>query len=202
MDEIKAFAFGFVLAATVGPIAFLIIDASLTRGLKAGLACGMGAATADLIYSLAALAAGASIVRALDAHAALFRIASSLLLIGLAVWMAMSSRSAADGKAGDGVRIGYAGMLALTLASPLTIVFFVGLSGQMQLSGGWGEIIYFALWIFLASVLAQAGFALCGALLRRWIGNPQVLRRLHLASAAVIGAFGLAGLLTLTHAAV
>ena len=48
---------GYAIAIPVGAIAVLIIHTGLTHGLRAGLAAGAGAATADFIYaSLAALA--------------------------------------------------------------------------------------------------------------------------------------------------
>jgi threonine/homoserine/homoserine lactone efflux protein len=40
---------GYAIAIPVGAIAVLIIHTALTQGLRAGLAAGAGAATADLV---------------------------------------------------------------------------------------------------------------------------------------------------------
>ena len=47
---IKGIAIGFSLAIPVGPIGLLLIRRTLTRGRVAGLASGLGAATADALY--------------------------------------------------------------------------------------------------------------------------------------------------------
>ncbi len=46
----KGLAIGFSIAAPVGPISLLCLRRSLAHGRAAGLASGMGAATADGIY--------------------------------------------------------------------------------------------------------------------------------------------------------
>jgi threonine/homoserine/homoserine lactone efflux protein len=45
---------GFAIAAPVGPIGVLCIRRTLTYGQAAGLASGLGAATADAFYGLVA----------------------------------------------------------------------------------------------------------------------------------------------------
>ena len=52
---------GFGVAIPVGPIAILILDTALRRGLRSGLAAGAGAATADGIYATIAGIGGAAI---------------------------------------------------------------------------------------------------------------------------------------------
>ena len=47
---IKGIALGFSIAAPVGPIGILCIQRTLENGRISGLATGLGAATADMIY--------------------------------------------------------------------------------------------------------------------------------------------------------
>lgn len=57
MDPALAFSglvIGFSIAAPVGPIGVLCIRRTLAEGRAAGLACGLGAATADAVYGAAA----------------------------------------------------------------------------------------------------------------------------------------------------
>ncbi len=51
---IKGLIIGFSIAAPVGPIGILTIDRSLKFGPTAGLATGLGAATADAVYGCVA----------------------------------------------------------------------------------------------------------------------------------------------------
>ena len=57
MDELlKGFLLGFAIAAPVGPIGLLCVRRTLAGGMAAGLASGLGAATADAMYgAIAAL---------------------------------------------------------------------------------------------------------------------------------------------------
>src|SRR5579863_1156400 len=48
----KAILLGFSVAAPVGPIGILCIRRTLADGRRVGLACGLGAATADALYGL------------------------------------------------------------------------------------------------------------------------------------------------------
>src|SRR5438128_451791 len=47
---VKGLILGFAIAAPVGPIGVLCIRRSLADGARAGLASGLGAATADALY--------------------------------------------------------------------------------------------------------------------------------------------------------
>ena len=47
---LKGIIIGLLLAAPVGPIGFLCIKRSLTKGMISGLVTGLGAATADAFY--------------------------------------------------------------------------------------------------------------------------------------------------------
>jgi hypothetical protein len=51
---VKGLILGFAIAAPVGPIGVLCIRRSLADGQRAGLATGLGAATADAVYGCAA----------------------------------------------------------------------------------------------------------------------------------------------------
>ena len=50
---------GYGIAIPVGPVAVLIIELGVRRGLRLAAAAGLGAATADGLYALLAVLAGA-----------------------------------------------------------------------------------------------------------------------------------------------
>ncbi len=83
----KAFVFGVVVAAAIGPIALLIFGTGARQGFASGAFAGLGAALADLFYALAAFSAGAVILPILAGHAFSIRVACALLLIGLGAAM-------------------------------------------------------------------------------------------------------------------
>ena len=82
----------------------------------------------------------------------------------------------------------------LTLANPLTILLFIGFSGQMTVAGGVAGIAAGALFLFLGSLIVQASYATLGALLQRWLTSPRLVRAFNTASGLGVAAFGVYGL--------
>ena len=83
----KAFLFGAIVAAAIGPIALLIFGLGASQGFAAGAFAGIGAALADCLYALAAFVAGALILPLLAAYEPAIRVGSALLLVGLGAWL-------------------------------------------------------------------------------------------------------------------
>ena len=203
MDILKAFVFGVTLAVAIGPIAILIINRGLTYGFRSGLMSGMGAALADFTYALVAFAAGSVLVGYLHVNHAYFSWVASGALLLFGLWMmAGALRRPPVGVSispGQSPRndIGYlTSTYLLTIVNPLTILAFVGFSGQLitpvfQL---WQAVIL-SLAIFLGSLLIQTVLASMGATMGRYVKSPAVIRVLNLASSLCIIGFGIGGLL-------
>jgi len=51
---VKGFILGLVVSIPLGPVGALCIQRTISKGYKAGLLAGLGAATADLVYALIA----------------------------------------------------------------------------------------------------------------------------------------------------
>ena len=138
MDELRAFLFGVTLAAAVGPIALLVMRNGLNHGLRPALASALGVALADLTYAGIALGAGAIVSANLEAQRGLFQATSSALLLALGIWLSRSAlrAGAIDAGAPAPAAVGLLPTYLLTLANPLTILLFVGLSGQLALAQG------------------------------------------------------------------
>lgn len=201
MNALRALAFGFALAIAIGPIALLIIYNGINHGLPVAVRSGVGAATADLIYSLLAFAVGGGILAALTSHARLIRIGSALMLIGIGAWMAwraLRSRSSIEFGANSRsspLSPGFWTTLGLTLANPLTLVIFIGFAGQLSPGGDSLELLYYSACIFLGSLVVQMGLALLGASIAKWLANQRVIAVLNFGSGVAIAAFGLRGLI-------
>ena len=198
MNALHALVFGFSLAIAIGPIALLIIHNGINHGLPVAVRSGVGAATADLIYSLLAFAVGGGILAALTSHAQLIRIVSALMLIGIGAWMALRSKASIElgvNSRSSALSPGFWTTLGLTLANPLTLVIFIGFAGQLSPGGDSLEMLYYSACIFVGSLVVQMGLALLGASIGKWLANPRVIAVLNFASGVAIAAFGLRGLI-------
>jgi threonine/homoserine/homoserine lactone efflux protein len=179
---------GYGVAIPVGAIAVLIVDASLRRGLRVGLAAGAGAATADGLYAGLAVLAGVAISRLVSpvqtelgwlSVAALVLIATRGLLILRRNLARPPAEGSGDGVAGRDplVRAGPAGdmagrtylrFLALTIINPMTVVYFAALVlGLPSIGNGAAERAAFVGGAFLASISWQSLLAGVGAIVHR-----------------------------------
>jgi len=116
---------GILLAAPVGPIAFLCIQRTLAHGRLHGITSGLGIATADAFYAAVTAFGFALISDFLLANQWFFRLFAGLALIavGLRITLAappvISTTPEKESYIAD-----FTTMLAITLANPLTILFF------------------------------------------------------------------------------
>ena len=86
---LRGIVMGFAIAAPVGPIGLLCIRRTLADGRAAGLATGMGAATADAVYGMM-VAVGFAATGLLVSYATPMAIGGGALIVWLG---AMSLRS-------------------------------------------------------------------------------------------------------------
>ena len=122
---------GYGIAIPVGAIAILIVDMGLRRGFPSGFMAGAGAATADFIYALLAVIAGATLALALAPDALGLRVASAIVLLalgGYGLWQAWQIGNQQETEAETGNNQGllrvYFRFLGLTILNPLTIAYF------------------------------------------------------------------------------
>ncbi|MEU4691332.1 LysE family transporter [Actinoplanes sp. NPDC023714] len=79
---------GYGIAVPVGAIGVLIAGLSARTSLRVGAAAGLGAATADGLYALVAVAGGAAVAAAIAPVAVPLRWAGAVILLALAAWTA------------------------------------------------------------------------------------------------------------------
>jgi threonine/homoserine/homoserine lactone efflux protein len=183
---------GYGVAVPVGAIAVLIVDASLRRGLRVGLAAGAGAATADGLYAGLAALAGAAIARFVTP----IQVELGWLSVGALVLIAIRGllvlrrdsagpppaepgtlgaegavgvgRGRRPGSSGDSAGRTYLRFLALTVINPMTVVYFAALVlGLPSLGDGAVERVAFVAGVFLASISWQSLLAGVGAIVHR-----------------------------------
>ncbi|MCW3480837.1 LysE family translocator [Neisseriaceae bacterium JH1-16] len=184
----QALLVGWAIAAPVGPIGLLVIERTLHRGRAAGLASGLGAASADALYATLGVAGLGALTGWLT------RLTLPLALVGSAflIWLgAATLRRVPAERAASGGGAGLAGYtasaFALTLSNPLTILSFLavfaGLAGRQQFGVAAGVLMIAGVfagsvlwWLMLAGAVGWLGGKLsvcwrcrldrvCGALL-------------------------------------
>lgn len=188
---LKGMAIGLAIAAPVGPIGLLCIRRSLAQGRSAGLATGLGAATADAAYGAIAAFGLTAISAALIAQQFWLQLCGGLFLLYLGVRTAVATpvtetRDAAP----TGLLAAYSSTVVLTLTNPLTIMsfaaVFAGLGLKAGTGGGGGVGVVSG--VFLGSALWWLLLSGGAALLRGRI-NPSGLRWLNRVSGAILLAF-------------
>jgi threonine/homoserine/homoserine lactone efflux protein len=199
---IRGFAFGFAIAASPGPIFFLCLRRSLLRGWPAGVASGLGVATADGVYAAIAVSGIAVVAGAVEGAGRWLQLAGGLALAVLGI-TAVLGRSRKDepqpAASKAGLAWAYASTLGLTIANPATIIAFVALAAALSagLSGGLGRPAVVVAGVALGSAAWWLLLAGVAAALRARI-TPAVVNIIGRLSGLAI--FGL-GLLTLVTAA-
>jgi putative LysE/RhtB family amino acid efflux pump len=182
----KGLWLGFCIAAPVGPIGTLVLKRSLTSGFRAGLACGLGAALADLCYGILA-AAG---IHFAAAYARPLAIAGGLLLLWLA-WKSWQETSpSAEIKPRKGYLRNVAATFLLTLSNPMTILVFAAMIASAgSRSPGW-----FVIGVFSGSMLWWLTLSGAASSLTPYIAVRGVV--LNRIAAITLAAFGLWTLFT------
>lgn len=191
----KAFAFGAVVAASIGPIALLIFAAAARHGFAAGSLAGLGAALADLIYAFAAFSIGALLLPLLAEYEPAIRAGGALLLAGLGVLMLLRlTRDHNVEPAPAPVSGAMLPTFSLTIVNPMTLVVFAAIVPQLPIAGSIGNATGLAAALFAGSLIIQLAIAAAGAALGNSLPGRRWQRAINAAAAAGILAFGVYGL--------
>jgi arginine exporter protein ArgO len=189
---------GYGIAIPVGAIAILIVDMGLRRGFPSAFMAGAGAATADFLYALLAVIAGATLAALLAPYTAALQIASAIVLLALGAYgLRQALRIDPSQPAGDGSqedappwRI-YLRFLGLTLLNPLTIAYFGALIlGRDAAAVTSRSRLFFVLGAALASLSWQTLLAALGSLANRRL-SPRFQRAASFAGNLIVMALGL-----------
>ncbi|MDX2137177.1 MAG: LysE family transporter [Chloroflexota bacterium] len=198
---VSSLILGFSIAAPVGPIGVLTIRRTLAHGRLAGLATGMGAASADAVYG--ALAAfGLTLITDF-----LVRIQTPISILGalFLLWLGIKTlrtppadhAAQATGSTLPGM---YASSFLLTITNPMTILSFLALfvGAGLMAEGGDTSIVHAT--VIVAGVFS--GSAVWWLLLSGGVGllrerfTPQIMVWVNRISGAIIILFALRTLLT------
>jgi threonine/homoserine/homoserine lactone efflux protein len=196
---LKGLAFGFLLAATVGPMWVLCLRRTLASGALVGLASGLGIALADGFYGAIAAFGLTAISGFLLEHAFWIGLVGSAFLLYLGVKTLMSAPQIEEG---DEKAVSLSGALlstlGLTLTNPPTILAFAAIFAGLGLvsSADYGAAALVVGGVFAGSALWWVILAVGAGKLRHRIG-ARLFRAINVvAGISILGfaAWQLAGL--------
>ena len=187
---LKGLAFGFVLAATVGPMWVLCFRRTVAQGALAGFVSGMGIAVADGLYGAVAAFGLIAISGVLLRYSFWIGLVGGLFLLYLGVRILLSrpELNASDASPAGLVQ-GFLSTLGLTLANPPTILAFAAIfAGLGLVTTDFGVAALVVLGVFLGSASWWVILAVGAGRLRGRIG-PALFRAINIVSGLSILAF-------------
>ena len=177
-----------------------IFRRTLAEGRLAGLATGLGAATADAVYGAIAGFGVTAIAGLLLRQQGLIRLLGGLFLcyLGVRTFLAAPAERAATLARRTLLR-SYGSALALTLTNPLTILSFAAIFaglGAGTTGGSYGAAALLVLGVLLGSALWWLILSGLVSLFRTRL-TPAILRWINRLSGVILLAFGLLALASL-----
>jgi threonine/homoserine/homoserine lactone efflux protein len=189
---IKGLAFGFILAATVGPMWVLCFRRTIASGALAGFVSGMGIAVADGIYGAVAAFGLTAVSGFLLAHRFWIGIVGAAFLVFLGVKFLLSRPKNLNEEKPDstGLFAAFVSTLGLTLTNPPTILAFAAIFAGLGLvsSADYAAAGWVVLGVFLGSAAWWIILAVAAGRLRGRLG-PGVARTINLVSGVSILGF-------------
>ena len=191
---------GYGIAVPVRAIATYLVALTARTSMRIGAAAALGVATADGVYATLAVVGGRSFASLIEPAAGGLRIASGVVLFGLAARIVVQAvRHGLRGTAAPRVRDRssaartYLGLLGITMLNPMTIVYFTALvvdhrSAAVVCAPAGGVFVLAA---FAASASWQLTLAGSGAVLGRVLTNDRGRLLSGLVSGLLIGALAL-----------
>jgi len=189
---IKGLAFGFILAATVGPMWVLCFRRTVAAGALTGFVSGMGIAVADGLYGAVAAFGLTAVSGFLLEHRRWIGLAGAafLLYLGVKSLLAKPKELSEETAERTGLFAAFLSTLGLTLTNPPTLLAFAAIFAALGLAAGTDHAA--AAWIVLGVFLGSAAWwillAAAAGRLRGRIG-PSFVRTINVVSGFFILGF-------------
>jgi len=197
---VQGIIIGLTLAVPVGPLALICIQRTVTEGRLHGIFSGIGVATADSFYAAVTFLGLTFISGLIIAQQYLFRFLAGVVLILLGIRVFLSIPSVISAKTEHETYLkDYLSMVALAIANPLTLVFF------LVILPGYGVVIHGTSFLSAAEFVAGVFFGsmvwwivLCGSIgsVRSRLSQEN-LGRINRISGLFISCFGVGMLILL-----
>ena len=156
----------FVFAASPGPDNFTIFTRTMSGGLKAGVAYGLGTVTGILVFLTLGLAGLSYAAETLAPYMVFIRMAGAVYLIwmGISLWFSTPAGSPAAGN--DSLSRGsllktYVTGVALNIGNPKMPLFYLAILPNVAISGvtigGYVELVFVILAVEVLALAAMPG---------------------------------------------
>jgi threonine/homoserine/homoserine lactone efflux protein len=187
---LKGLAFGFILAATVGPMWVLCLRRTLASGALAGLVSGMGIAVADGFYGAVAAFGLTAISGFLLAHAFWIGLVGAIFLVYLGV-RTLTASPVIEEKTESPLSLpsAFLSTLGLTLTNPPTILAFAAIFAGLGLAStsDYAAAGLVVAGVFLGSASWWLVLVAAAGKLRRHMG-PRLFRAINVvAGVSILG---------------
>src|SRR5262245_31621503 len=171
----KGLVFGFILAATVGPMWVLCFRRTMASGALAGLASGMGIAVADGFYGAVAAFGLTAVSGFLLRHGFWIGLVGAVFLVYLGVKTLRSHPTlGGDDEKPIGHAQAFLSTLGLTLANPPTILAFAAIfAGLGLVTADYGDATLVVAGVFLGSAAWWIVLAAGAGWLRGQLGKMR-----------------------------
>ncbi len=192
---LKGLLIGLSIAAPVGPIGLLCIRRTLAYGRLSGLLSGLGAATADMFYSIIA-GFGLTAISTFLLHG---KVALSLIgglflcYLGIKTLTAKPASHTAEVKHTNILK-DYLSTLGLTITNPLTVLSFLAIFAGIGIeAGNYTSATILVLGVFMGSALWWVFLVIGVGLFRKKI-TPTFMLWIDRIAGMIIFIFGLLSL--------
>lgn len=191
---LKGCVIGFSIAMPVGPIGLLCIKNSLTRGMAFGLAAGIGAAFADMLFGILG-GFGVSALSQLIADYHMYLEGAGalfLLYLGFTTFREEIGEKVAEEASGGYWKV-FISTFFLTLTNPLTILSFAGVFAGLGVGAISNDIIVLLLiasGVFIGSAIWWLMLSLGSSCFKN-VMSSKARKWLNRVSGSIIFAFGL-----------
>lgn len=200
MIFLKGIVIGFLISTPVGPIAVLCIQRTLNNGRIHGIVSGLGAATADAIYSLFAVSGLSFILNFLIKEQLWLRLVGGLFLCytGMKLFYSKVVQRAASG-GGTSYFSNYVSAFIFAMTNPGTIITFAAVFASLGILHI--NVNYASAGLLVAGVFVGAGlwWFILNSISRVFLKKLDYVKLawLNKISGIVIAGFGLFVLMSL-----
>lgn len=127
----EGFLIGILVSLPIGPVGISIVNKTLSRGRRAGFLAALGAMTADMIFSLIAVAGISFIVTFIEEKVTIFRILGGLFVIFIGVRIFREDPAGTYQETGRDTGVGfvdnYLTTLLMVLSNPMTLLAYIAI---------------------------------------------------------------------------
>ena len=184
MNELFTIGFfaGLALSIPVGPMAIMLINTTLEKGWRHGVAGASAMASIDFSYALTVFLLGHAVSSFFSTWGQLLSFFGAAILLALGITtlvrnfklMKASAEEVSAAKAGATPAKTYLLFAGATILNPPTALYFLGIApsvAQVDSENFVLSAFVFAIGVFVGSVIWQQGLALTGTTLRRFAQN-------------------------------